>query len=407
MAGKAEPHGQVTPDQPRRSGLRRLLGVASYLAFLVLVLEAGLQIFYWGTTGSLLFSRIGRPIYVADPHSGWAVQPNLCYHHRTPEFAIEVHTNSQGFRVSAAHEEYSVQRDDSRYRVLLLGPSFAFAWGVNYEDSVAALLPQYLKAGGFAGGREIEVINHGIPSLPPANNLRWYKAVGRDYRPDLVIQFAYGSLAVSSRPEEWLIQGGHLVRPDSTLRDRAIAYAKNSAIVFYGWTIATKLRSGGAREEGRIEGAGRELRELGEFDPDRPEVVDALKFYDELREAVESSGARLLILYFPLSYVVHPQDMSRWRHLGVRDVGKQRAFDEAFAEYLRQRGLACLDVTQRLIDTARSSGERLYYWLDVHWTRAGNAAVAAALAECLLADPRWALPRADAAAASINGQRTP
>lgn len=400
-------NAEIAASRTRRHRLRRLLSVVAYVLFLVLFVEAGLQAFYWVTTGSLLFSRVSPPIYREDPHCGWSVQPNLCYHHRTPEFAIDVHTNSQGFRVSAAHEEYGVQRDDSHYRVLLLGPSFAFGWGVNFEDSVAGLLGRYLKEGGFAGGREIEVINHGIPSLPPANNLHWFQAVGREYRPDLVIQFAYGSLAVSSRPERRLIENGHVVLPDATLRDRVIAYAKNSAIVFYAWTIATKLRSGGAREDGRIEGAGRELRELGEFDLGKPEVADALKFYDELRAAVESSGARLLILYFPLSYVVHPRDMSRWRHLGVRDVRAQRAFDEAFAAYLRQRGFACLNLTQRLIDVASRSGERLYYWLDVHWTPAGNAAVAKALAEYLLADPRWGELRADLAAVESGTNRMP
>lgn len=390
MTERGEPLAPAAPGKRRPTRLRRLLGLGGYLAFLVLVLEAGLQAFYWATTGSVLFSRASQPIFVADPHCGWAVQPNLRYQHRTPEFSVAVHTNSQGLRVSPAHEEYAIGRDDSRYRILLLGPSFAFGWGVNYEDSFAALLQKRLTDAGFAGGRTIEVINHGVPNLPPANNLNWFRQVGRAYGPDLVIQFMYGSMAVSGRPEQRQIRGGYLVSADATLRQRAAALAKNSAIVFYGWTIATKLRSASGPGDGRIEGAGRELTVARQFDPHDPEVAEALAFYEDLRHAVDSAGARLLVLYFPLSYAVHPQDMSRWRHLGVRNVQAQQEFDRAFAGCLEQRGICTVDVTPALLEAASASNQRLYYWLDVHWTPAGNAVVAEALAKFLLADPTWA-----------------
>ena len=104
-----------------RSLLRRLLGISGYLVFLLVVVEVGRQAFYRVTNGAVLFRRNALAIYIPDPHSVWAVKPNLDAKHQTPEYTIDLHTNSQGFRVSAAHEEYQPGRDPSRYRIVHSG----------------------------------------------------------------------------------------------------------------------------------------------------------------------------------------------------------------------------------------------------------------------------------------------
>ena len=98
-----------------------------------------------------------------------------------------------------------------------------------------------------------------------------------------------------------------------------------------------------------------------------------------------------MVVYFPLAYVVHPQDRSRWRHLGLHDVERQKAFDSAFVEYLNKHGIACLDLTPSLIEAAQKTGKRLYYWLDVHWTPEGNHVIAQVAKDYLLGRRTWAL----------------
>jgi hypothetical protein len=363
-----------------------------YVLFLLVVVELSFQAVYRITTGAFLVSRAAVPMFADDPDSGWAPMPNLSFPQRTPEFKIDLFTNSRGFRTSNQHEEYATGHDASRYRIMLLGPSFAFGWGVNHEQTFAAELPEMLAQKGFADGLKLELINRGVPALPPGNNLHWFEHVGKQYAPDLVIQFLYASMDVSSTPEDVRVKDGYLVPRDATLSRRANAMAKNSAIVFYGWTVLTHARgvvspdSGG----GKIAGAGRDLNLVGAFDPASPGVTASMAFYDELRAAVEGSGARLLLVYFPLSYVVHPQDLARWRHLGVQDVETQTAFDRAFGEYLGKRGFTCLNLTEALIDEARKSHQRMYYWLDIHWTADGNHVAARAVADWLAARPEWA-----------------
>jgi len=77
----------------------------------------------------------------------------------------------------------------------LLGDSFAFGWGVNYELSFAGVLQQLLQERGFAGDKKIEIIDAGVPGILLVPQLTWFDHVGKDYAPDLVIQVVYQSLA--------------------------------------------------------------------------------------------------------------------------------------------------------------------------------------------------------------------
>ena len=92
------------------------------------------------------------------------------------------------------------------------------------------------------------------------------------------------------------------------------------------------------------------------------------------------------MVYLPLSYAIHREDESRWRHLGIRDIPRQMAFDTAFVHYLNECQIPSLDITPQLQKSAQG-GKRMYYWLDIHWTPAGNAAAARAVADHLTGLP--------------------
>jgi hypothetical protein len=346
--------------------------------------EFSLQLFYRVTTATYLYAREKPPIYASDPYSGWTNRPNFSYHHVTPEFAAEIYTNSEGFRVSSSHEEYEKNRPDNSYRVLLLGPSFAFGWGVNYEDTFGAQLQQILTGRHFAEGRKIEVLNHGVAGLPPANELEWLKHVGKQYAPNLVIHFVYGSLEANSEQKTNIaVRNGVLVLTELTTQEIIVAYAKNLATVFYGGVIVGKLYAWASSSIGssQIEGAGRELRNNSEFHIQDSIVTDSLVLYKQLKEAVSYAGADLLIVYFPLSYVVYPEDRARWAILGVKDIEGQIEFNRSFESHLNGVGIRTVNLTEPFLQQARLEKSRLYYWLDLHWTERGNLVAARKVAD--------------------------
>ena len=379
----------MTEDAPRRSWLRALV----FPLYLLLVTEFVLQAAYYFSVGQFLFERVALDWYRPVEVGNFRVKPDLDRVYATPEYRTHVRTNSEGFRVPAEGLEYERPKPEDVYRILLLGPSFAFAAEVDYEFSVGAQVERMLGAAGREDGRRVELINAGVPAWPPFHQFAWFENEGVDYQPDLVIQFAYGSLAVGAEPPlRQVTAEGYLVDQQATPMHRLRATLKKSGIVYYTWLAATRvsaLRERRAQEAseggrgGKIEGAGRELALYGAFDPSDPETAHSIRFYERFREVATAAGARVLFVHFPLSYCIHREDMARWRHLGVEDVDGQMAFNDDFCRHLGAAGIECHNTTEDLIRAAEADSERLYYPIDIHFTERGNRELARSIVRYL------------------------
>jgi len=176
---------------------------------------------------------------------------------------------------------------------------------------------------------------------------------------------------------------GYLISANRPPSERLRSFLKNFAIVHYGWVVSTSLTP---NSDSRVEGAGRPLEEQPHFNPEDEGTRGAMSFYNHLSNSVSANKSKLLVVHFPLSYVVHRQDMIRWRHLGVGDVDTQIVVNDRFCGYLNQVAIPCLNITRDLIDGAAVSDSRLYYWLDIHWTAKGNHIAAEAVARHLTKD---------------------
>jgi hypothetical protein len=376
----------IAPNAPGHTRRRRWLKRFLYVAYLAVVVEIGLQLFYFFTVGQWLPSRVSVPMYAPNEYSEYFNKVNLSFAHNSNEFQTMVYTNAQGLRTAAEAADYRLGKQPDTKRIVLLGPSFAFGWGVNYEQTFAARLQEMLQ-GTAQFGPNVEVINAGVPSLGPVQGLNWFRHVGEKFEPDLVIQFIYGSMAVNSTGN-WnnveVNEQGHLIRKDATTRQRLVGYAKNSALVYYGWQAATRIWSlfHEPKSGDRIEGVGREMELRDVFNSDNPEVLDAMKFYEDLRRTVKQTGAKLLVIFIPMSYCVHEGDAVRWVHLEPANIERLNAYNADFTRHLKSAGFDCLDIT----DVSRQEAEkdqRLYYYVDIHWTPEGNEVAARAAAEHL------------------------
>lgn len=369
------------PQRPvaRRLSLRRrLLFISVPLLLTLLAVEIVLQAYYYVSAGDFLFRRAVPPIYEADETRCFRLKPDLDYIHRTNEFAVRIYTNSQGFRTDAARRTIPIEKGENVFRILFLGPSFAMGWANDFEDSYAALI-----AGGLTvPGKRVELINLGTPAQGPEAQLCWLEKEGYRFDPDLVVETSYGR-QLSSLPRGCPadlacpeIRNGHLYTTEPSLLRRIVHRAKNSAVVFYGYYAyhAVAGRRAGAGSE---VGTGKELysdeeRSVGSTDPAEL-VEDYLGFMDFVRRTV-GEHVHVAFIHVPLSFVVHPADASRWRHLLDVNPGLARARTRAGAEALLAHGVPMIDTTEALIGAGAS--ERMYYWLDIHLTPAGNRVVA-------------------------------
>jgi len=215
--------------------LKSVLHGLLYLVYISVCVEVALQGFYYVTAGDFLFRRFALPIFAREPYAGFGNRPGLFFDHRTNEFRARYITNQARFRVPRPDLEYPLAKPSDTYRIMLLGPSYAFGWGVDYELSFAGVFQHLLQEGAFAGKKKIEIINAGVPAMPMAAQLSWFEQVGKGYMPDLVIQFVYGSMAEKKldEPLATVDDDGHLVSSDinavSPWRDRLKGTSKNSS----------------------------------------------------------------------------------------------------------------------------------------------------------------------------------
>lgn len=366
---------------------KKIAGWLLYGVFLLLLVEGTLQLYYRVSTGGWLFRRMAIPIFAPDPYRGWTLKPRLHYTHKTPEYSVVYITNAQGFRADRIDREYVCPKPADRYRILLLGPSFAFGWANDFSDTYGAQLEQILQERGGLEGKTVEVLNAGVPALGTFPQQDWFEQIGRNYEPDLVIQFVYGMMTIHEPNQSLEVNDqGYLISRNVGWKTRILKRAKRFGIVFYGYLLYQGLsRSGTTGESSEIEGAGQKMIPVEKFSPENPEVVKSTRLFQGFQDQIRRAGARLVIVHFPLSYAIYPEDMGRWKHQGVKDPDTMCEYNAKACQYYSQTlSMGCLNLTCALQDAAKTNAERLYYWLDIHWTPRGNRVAAEATAEALL-----------------------
>ena len=124
-----------------------------------------------------------NPLYVSperdrfwkyDSLLGWAHEPGQEGIFETPQFRTVVRINENGLR----DREHSYERQNDIKRILVLGDSFAWGYGVEESERFSQLLEKSLG---------VEVINAGVSGYSTDQELLWYRNEGIKYETDLVI----------------------------------------------------------------------------------------------------------------------------------------------------------------------------------------------------------------------------
>jgi hypothetical protein len=133
-------------------------------------------------------------------------EPNRNYWHTTPEYRINIRTNSKGVR---ANEEIPYEKPEGVKRIVLLGDSFGIGYGVNLEDTFSAQMRNHLEEAGI----KCEVINLSVSGHGTSEQLIALREEGFRYQPDLVLIAWHGSdLADNVRANLHQLKEGRLVQ---------------------------------------------------------------------------------------------------------------------------------------------------------------------------------------------------
>ena len=89
--------------------------------------------------------------------------------------------NSDGFR----DHDYTREKPSGVFRIVMVGDSHVFGWGVELEDTLPKQLEAHLNAPGSTA--TYEVLNMGVPSFGMAEEIIFLKEKGLSYGPDMII----------------------------------------------------------------------------------------------------------------------------------------------------------------------------------------------------------------------------
>lgn len=266
--------------KPRSSGpLRRLLYSVLPLVVLIGGSEVALRLADWpkATNGSFAHNEI---YWVSDPNlksASWA--------HKEMGTTFTVSTDANGLRAPI----HPVEKGAGALRIMTLGCSTTFGWGVNDDESYPARLEATLKE----GGKRVEVINAGQPGYSSFQGLwLWEKAL-EQYRPDVVV-FGYlvqdaRKVAYTDKSQAILQHNADYLKANLLYRFRLFLAARD---VIDRWRIE-------AKEQGEV---------------NRVPAEDYVENIRTFKKKVEAIGGTMMLFGFPLERTGYTEEHRELLH---------------------------------------------------------------------------------------------
>jgi hypothetical protein len=340
-------------DRPSARRGVKLLTLAASLVATLLGLEAALRLA--GFESASYHSISGFCEH--DPDLGWRLVPGQRTVFRGRHFSAVVETSEQGLR----DRPYSPWPEPGRRRILVLGDSVAWCWGVEIDRCFTKLLERALA--------DTDVITMGVPGYSTAQELLLYERDGRGFHPDWVLLVFVGNDPVDNvdtrhRPRfrlagDGLVLTNHPVpRRKSLVRAWLGQHSRLYAQANFGIQVAHEL-----------------VRSRGEAAPAAPGAF----------ERVAASEAEALALTRALIERLHDRVTADGARLAVAAVDTDARSVTMLRETCAQRGCALLELDP-FVHEAAAAGVAIRLAGDPHFSDEGQVVLAEALLATLPLD---------------------
>lgn len=352
----------------------------------------------------------GLSVFQSSPVAPFTVSPNLNTIHLgyTREFKNIVHTNNFGFR---GQENVSEIKPAGVYRILVLGDSMTFGWGVEDEETYSVVLERNLNilAKIVNNNLKFEVLNGGfIGGYSQDGFYAYYNRFGQKLQPDMVIVslFPYNDFSdmANTNWEEVDNEGMPMVvrLPDTVIKYGRLAKSRPSE-----WKFAIPgLRNSHlaillmrALEKYSPSAVNR-LKIILNVDISVPKVTqeESKNCVDEdkCNEILSESKQKLKFVFAGMNRTVNksglflalmipdPQEVLRYSGLTGEKKEAKLALavpQKEFRDFFEHEKIRYLDVLPVLSD---KKTEKYFYERDGHFNARGHGRVAEALFEYLI-----------------------
>ena len=318
-------------------------------------------------------------------------------HYDTPEFTVDSRINNLGFR----DRDFRVEKS-RRFRVMAIGDSFTYGWGLPAEESWPKILEQRLLSRGY----DVEVANLGQPGASPSDYAKVALQAIPLLKPDLVIvgvlqgddlaQALYQTVGTAEKLKR-IVRGlypnfvemarGSGEREETDLR---LAWKQQAADLLAGFSPDEAARFG------RLDLEIRSLFLAGQLNPalvtlgvrtpeyfrkslalQTPEVRRAIGAVSSellrIRNVSQRTRGRVIVVSVPFGIYTSPLKLETYARLGFLvedDMLKTTSMDDATKAASLGAGLDFYDLTAPFRELGRC--QELFFRLDGHFNPAGS-----------------------------------
>jgi hypothetical protein len=297
--------------------------------------------------GTYYYSRV-------KPNANCILHSNLA---QFPDFVVN--TNSLGLR----NKEITAKPPNTK-RVLFLGDSFTFGWGVEEPDAYPRLVESYLS------DYPIEVINAGRPSSSLGHHYLFLINEGLSLKPDLVVVGfdllnSYINLSLNSSWDQ-IDENGlptKISNKSVYVEDGRLKYYDPPLTITTPWLGNSHLF---ALVTNTFFPSKSPFFQTRSIDLNNQATLSqALILLTAMQKRVENQGGQFLVLLIPDSITVE------------NSAGISQQLGKYFSFTLQRKQINTLDLLPAL--TLRSQNQSLYFSKDAHWNKLGHQAAAQAI----------------------------
>ena len=270
----------------------------------------------------------------------------------TSEYVMSMKHNSLGFRDS----EHLKKRSEGITRVVIIGDSFTYGWGVDQDQTYPTLLQPLLEG---AGDRRYEIFNMGIPGTGTVE-AQQIAQVAMTFDPQII-------LLAMLLEDRWAVNGNDLVDNARKPQGEQVSTTYRQPSAGFPTSIHNFLAGNSALYVYILTRGGNTLRRqaIGMRENQNRQELDAAwelttGLLAELNDRAKAANVSFAVMRCPFYF-----DAQR---------GEPDRISSRLAELGHDLEIPTLDLLPGLqqLDT-----DSLYHQRDGHWTAAGNEAAAA------------------------------
>lgn len=350
--------------------MKKILIILGFIIFsiiiFILILELYFRIFNPQETAKNYKPAFTFPCFEKGDYYWHRLKKNTtCTIHSTVEAFndTKVTTNSIHHRNPEVNE-----KDELKKRILVIGDSFTFGWGVEEKDTYPRLLENEKR----------EVINAGLPNNGPDNYYLYLKNDGVKLNPDLVIVGfnIFNDIHNVGFDHTWEIDSNGLPTKVSSVstyidsqgnqKNKNLPLKFNTPIFKNSHLLAFLLDKMEKDNSGPI-------YQRGSYSED--EIKQKIKkIFLEMKKIAESNNSQLLIVMIPEGIQVD-EETRKMQGLPTNLISRN-PLQEEFKSFFEKESIDYLDLLPHF---QNNTEKNTYYELDNHWNKNGHKIAADAI----------------------------